>query len=359
MSTSFARIVGLVPQLRAHLLDPTVTEIMVNAGGRAVFIEREGRIERTDLTLKPEALESAIVRIAHVCHDDISEEQPLLDGRLEDGSRVAAMLPPIAVDGPTLTIRKFGERYTLDELVTRGSVRADVATHLRHAIRSRKNILISGGTGTGKTTLLNALADTIPDTDRIVLIEETSEILIHKDNLVRMEARRSQPKLGAEEPMPAVTVADLVFAALRHRPDRIILGEVRGGEAWDLLQALNTGHLGSFSTIHANSAVQALLRLANLVLMSSVDMPLRGIKDAIALAIHVVVHIDRIDGQRRVAQVIRVDGYDHRSDQFLTSTIDQEAVDAPDPWTHTARAHRSLENPRTISHKRPPPSSGY
>jgi pilus assembly protein CpaF len=321
MSTSLARIFGLIPQLQAHLRDPAVTEIMVNCGGRLVFVEREGHIERTAITIPTEALESAIVRIAHCCNDDISEEQPLLDGRLDDGSRVAAMLPPVAVDGPTLTIRKFGERYTLGQLVERGGVAGDVATLLVGAIRARKNILISGGTGTGKTTLLNALADTIPDTDRIILIEETSEILIHKDNLVRMESRRSQPKLGTEEPMKAVTIADLVFASLRHRPDRIILGEVRAGEAWDLLQALNTGHLGSFSTIHANSAVQALSRLANLVLMSSVDMPLRGTKDAIALAIDIVVHIDRINGQRRVAEVISVDGYDNRKDHFMTSTL--------------------------------------
>jgi pilus assembly protein CpaF len=320
-SSSFARIFGVLPQLQVHLLDPTVTEIMVNRGGREVFIERNGRIERTDIALNVEALENAIVRIAHFCDDDISEEQPLLDGRLEDGSRVAAMLPPCAVDGPTMTIRKFGERFTVDQLVARGSVPGAVATLLVNAIRARKNILISGGTGTGKTTLLNALADTIPDTDRIVLIEETSEILIHKDNLVRMESRRSQAKLGTEEPMKAVTIADLVFAALRYRPDRIIVGEVRGGEAWDLLQALNTGHLGSFSTIHANTAGQALSRLANLVLMSLVEMPLRGIKDAIALAIDLVVHIDRVDGQRLVAQVISVDGYDTRTDRFQTDEL--------------------------------------
>lgn len=321
MSTTFARIFGVLPQLQVHLLDPTVTEIMVNRGGREVFIERDGRIERTDITLNVEALENAIIRIAHFCNDDISEEQPLLDARLEDGSRVAAMLPPCAVDGPTMTIRKFGERYTVSQLVDRGSFSESVAALLVGAIRDRKNILISGGTDTGKTTLLNALADTIPDTDRIVLIEETSEILIHKDNLVRMESRRSQVRLGTEEPMKAVTIADLVFAALRYRPDRIIVGEVRGGEAWDLLQALNTGHLGSFSTIHANTAGQALSRLANLVLMSLVEMPLRGIKDAIALAIDLVVHIDRLDGQRRVTEVISVDGYDNRKDLFLTNTL--------------------------------------
>jgi pilus assembly protein CpaF len=320
MSTSLARIFGLIPQLQVHLRDPAVTDIMVIAGGRRVFIEREGRIEHTDITIPAEALESAIVRIAHCCNDDVSEEQPLLDGRLDDGSRVAAMLPPCAVDGPVLTIRKFGERYTLDQLVERGSMPGDVATLLVNAIRARKNILISGGTGTGKTTLLNALADTIPDTDRIILIEDTSEILIHKDNLVRMESRRSQPKLGTEEPMKAITIADLVFASLRHRPDRIILGEVRAAEAWDLLQALNTGHPGSFSTLHANTAPQALRRLANLALMASGTSP-GGVKDAIALAINLVVHIERLDGPRRVTHVLNVDDYDNRKDQFITSML--------------------------------------
>jgi len=321
MSTPLVRIFASLPQLQAHLLDPAVTDIMVNDGGRRVFIERHGFIERTDITIPTEALESAIVRIAHFCHDDISEEQPLLDGRLPDGSRVSAMLPPCAVDGPTLTIRKFGERYTLEQLVTSGSADEDVATWLREAIRSRKNILISGGTGTGKTTLLNALADTIPDTDRIILIEDTSEILIHKDDLVRMESRRSQPKLGTDDPMKAVTIADLVVASLRYRPDRIILGEVRGGEAWDLLQALNTGHGGSFSTIHANSADQALIKLSHYVLMAQKGLPLHAIKEAVTLVIDIVVHIDRVEGQRRVAQVISVDGYDTRKDQFITSTL--------------------------------------
>lgn len=323
MSNTFARIFGILPQLQVHLLDPTVTEIMVNRGGRDVFIERHGRIERTTITLDAEALENAIVRIAHFCDDDISEEQPLLDARLEDGSRVAAMLPPCAVDGPTMTIRKFGERYTLAQLIDQGSIPADVAATLVQAIRDRKNILISGGTGTGKTTLLNALADTIPDTDRIVLIEERSEILIHKEDLVRMESRRSQPKLGTEEPMKPITIADLVFAALRHRPDRIIVGEVRGCEAWDLLQALNTGHLGSMSTIHGNNAGQALTRLAHCVLQADKGLPLPAIKEAIALAIGVVVHIDRVEGRRLVAEVLAVKEYDTKTDRMTADTIYQ------------------------------------
>jgi pilus assembly protein CpaF len=302
----------------AHLLaDPTVTEVMVNAGGRRVFVERSGRLEEVaGLTLDEGYLEVAIKTIAKFCGDDISKERPILDARLEDGSRVAAMFRPCSVSGTTLTIRKFTHRYTLQELVEVGSVPADVAKELQAAVLEPRNILISGGTGTGKTTMLNALAATIPDTDRIVLIEETSEIHINKRNLVPFEARRGQTALGSEVPLVAVTITDLLRATLRHRPDRILLGEVRGAEAWDLLQALNTGHLGSLSTIHANTAQQALTRLAHCVLMANVGLPLTSTREAIALAIHLIIHIARVNGQRRVTQVLAIDGYDPNTDKF-------------------------------------------
>ena len=249
---------------------------------------RSGRLEVRNLTV-------AIKNIARACGDEISEVQPALDARLEDGSRVAAMFPPCSVDGPTLTVRKFTHRYTLQELVgSRDPHCRHWLSELTRAVRKRKNVLISGGTGTGKTTLLNALAATIPAEDRIVLIEETSEILIDKPNLVRFEARRSQAPLGQEAPLPAVTIADLLRATLRHRPDRILVGEVRGPEAFDLLQALNTGHQGALSTIHANSAEQALARLAHCVLTANVGLPHHSTREAIALAIHLVVHIDRV-----------------------------------------------------------------
>src|SRR3989442_12537554 len=201
------------------------------------------------------------------------------------------MFPPCAVDGPTLTVRKFTYRYSLDDLVTVGTLTSDTARILRRAVASRHNILISGGTGTGKTTLLNAVAQTIPPQDRIVLIEETSEILIDKPNLVRFEARRAQVPLGQEEPMPAVTISELVRSTLRHRPDRILVGEVRGPEAFDLLQALNTGHLGSLTTIHANSAEQALTHLAHCVVTANIGLPHRSVRESIALAIQLVVQI--------------------------------------------------------------------
>jgi pilus assembly protein CpaF len=214
------------------------------------------------------------------------------------------MFPPCAVDGPTLTVRKFTHRFTLADLIAVGTLSVPMADVLRAAVAARHNILMSRGTGTGKTTLLNAVAAMIPPQDRIVLIEETSEILIDKPNLVRFEARRAQAPLGQEEPMPAVTIADLVRATLRHRPDRILVGEVRGPEAFDLLQALNTGHLGSMTTIHANNAEQALTRLAHCVLTAHVGLPHRSTREAIALAIHLVVHLARLDSRRVVTEVV-------------------------------------------------------
>jgi len=320
--SSLDRILPFLRPIEDLLSDPTVTEVMVNAGGRHVFVEREGSLEFVpDRTLEIRNLSVAIKNIARACGDEISDRQPILDARLEDGSRVAAMFPPCSVDGPTLTIRKFTHRYSLDELVSVGTLPAELALDLEDAVHSRKNVLISGGTGTGKTTLLNALAAHIPARDRIALIEETSEILIEKPNLLRFESRRAQMPLGQEAPLPAVSIADLLRATLRHRPDRILVGEVRGPEAFDLLQALNTGHLGSISTIHANAAEQALIRLAHCVLTANVGLPHRSAREAIALAIHLVVHIARVDDRRQVTEVVAVRGYDGRTDTFRLESV--------------------------------------
>jgi pilus assembly protein CpaF len=315
--SSLDRILPFLKPIEDLLLDRHITEVMVNDGGRHVFVERDGAVEPVvDRQLETRNLTVAIKNIARACGDEISEMQPLLDARLEDGSRVAAMFPPCAVGGPVLTIRKFTRRFSLDDLVHVGTVTPELAGQLRHAVATQQNVLVSGGTGTGKTTLLNALAALIPDRDRIVVIEETSEIHLEKPNLLRLEARRAQAPLGHEAPLPPVTIADLLRATLRHRPDRILVGEVRGPEAFDLLQALNTGHLGSLSTIHANAPEQALVRLAHCVLTANVGLPHHSVREAIALAIHLVVHLARVDGDRRVTGVVAVRGYESATDRF-------------------------------------------
>jgi pilus assembly protein CpaF len=316
--SSLDRILPFLRTIEDLLVDPGVTEVMVNEGGRRVFVERDGLLAVVpDRRLEGRNLTVAIKNIARACGDEISEMQPLLDARLEDGSRVAAMFPPCAVGGPILTIRKFTRRFTLQELVHVGALTPAMSSTLCAAIDDQRNILISGGTGTGKTTLLNALAAHIPGRDRVVVIEETAEIHLDKPNVVRLEARRAQAPLGHEAPLPPVSISDLLRAALRHRPDRILVGEVRGAEAFDLLQALNTGHLGSMSTIHANSAEQAFTRLAHCVLTANVGLPHRSTREAIALAIHVIVHIARVDGHRRITEIVDVRGYDGETDRFV------------------------------------------
>lgn len=318
--SSLDRILPFLRPIEDLLRDVTVTEVMVNDGGRAVFVERDGAVSHVpDRTIETRNLAVAIKNIARACGDEISEAQPILDARLEDGSRVAAMFPPCAIAGPILTIRKFGHRFALDELVGLGTMTPELATELESAMAARRNVLISGGTGTGKTTLLNAVAGCIPEQERIAVIEDTSEIHLTQPNLLRFEARRAVLPLGQEAPLPAVTIAELLRATLRHRPDRIVVGEVRGPEAFDLLQALNTGHLGSLTTIHANSAEQALTRLAHCVLMSNMGLPHSSIREAIALAIHTIVHIERVGNCRRVTQVLAIADYDRRADRFVFS----------------------------------------
>jgi pilus assembly protein CpaF len=258
--------------------------------------------------------------LARALGDDISDEQPLLDSRLPDGSRVAAVLPPVSLGGTTLTIRKFQSRhYTADELVRIGTLTPDQLDAIQQAMRARHNILISGGTGTGKTTLLNALVAFLPPADRLVVIEDIAELQLEAANVVRFEARREQAGV------PAVTIRDLLRATLRHRPDRILVGEVRGGEAFDLLQALNTGHSGTLSTIHANSAEQALRRFASCVLQSGVDLPYAAIRHGIAEGIQLVVHLERRNSRRVLTELLRVRRYD-----VVTDTYDLEALTAPE-----------------------------
>ena len=292
----------VLPFLRpiAHLItDPEISEVMVN-GSQRVFVERNGILEIVDgVRLDERNLRVAVKNIARAVGDDISEEQPILDARLPDGSRVAAVFPPCSLGGATLTIRKFQPRFfTIEELLRSEMVSpADVA-EIQRAVSGGHTILISGGTSTGKTTLLNAIGATLPPQDRIVIIEDTAELHLPHTNQVRLEARRAQREL------PAVTIRDLLKAALRHRPDRIIVGEVRGPEAYDLLEALNTGHAGSLSTIHANSAAQALHRFASCAIQSGVDIPYEVLRQQIAACVHLIVHLERRDGRRRVADVL-------------------------------------------------------
>jgi pilus assembly protein CpaF len=317
MHPAFRLILPYLRPIEKFILDPDISEIMLNSPGD-IFIEKQGVMERVQgVTIPTDQLRVAVQNIARSLGDDISEEKPILDSRLPDGSRIAAVLPPCSIHGITLTIRKFNTRsFTIHDLIRIGTLTEKMAAYLQAAIIDRKNILISGGTGTGKTTLLNILADFIPDEDRLLIIEDTAEIHIRKPNLVRFEARRQQgPKI------PAVTIRDLLKASLRHRPERTILGEIRGEEAFDLLQALNTGHSGSLSTIHANSARQALSRLASCVLQSGIELPYKAIKASIADSIHLLVHIERRHAHRRVHEVLALQGYSPTDDSYQLETV--------------------------------------
>ena len=304
----------ILPFLRPieHLIrDGEISEIMVNGSGR-IYIEKHGELLPVPNASIPEkSLQVAVRNIARTLGDEVNDEMPLLDARLPDGSRVAAAIPPCSRRGTTLTIRKFqSRRFTPEELVRIGTITLDVINHLKDAVEQRRNILISGGTGSGKTTMLNALASFIDPEERVVLIEDTSEIQISLENLVEFEARRERPD------QRAVTVRDLLRATLRHRPDRIILGEVRGGEAFDLLQALNTGHSGTLSTIHANSAEQAVTRFTSCVLQSGIELPYKAIRSNIGDAIQFLLHIERRSGCRCVAQLLRLIRYDAGQDKY-------------------------------------------
>jgi pilus assembly protein CpaF len=313
----FRLILPYLRQIEALILDPDISEIMVNSP-TDIFIEKQGVMERVrGVTIPVDQLRVAVQNIARSLGDDISEEKPILDSRLPDGSRIAAVLPPCSIHGITLTIRKFNTRsFKIEDLIRIGTVTAEMAAYLQAAIAGRKNILISGGTGTGKTTLLNILADFIPDEDRLVVIEDTAEIHIRKPNLVRFESRRNQG-----QKIPAVTIRDLLKASLRHRPERTILGEIRGEEAFDLLQALNTGHSGSLSTIHANSASQALSRLASCALQSGIELPYKAIKATIGDSIHLLVHVERRHAHRRVQEILVLNSYSPTEDSYLLETV--------------------------------------
>jgi pilus assembly protein CpaF len=301
----------------AHLItDPGVSEVMVNGDG-AIFIQRNGQLSSVNAALESKYLANAVKRIARSLGNDIGGSKPLLDARLPDGSRVAAAFPPCSLNGVTLTIRKFRPQwFTMEQLVEAGMLPTAVAAKLAEAVRNRKTILIAGGTDTGKTTFAKALIDFIPQNERLGVIEDTAELKIDHPNVFRFEARKEQADSSGKIAVPAVTIRDLVKATLRHRPDRLIVGEVRGAEAFDLLDALNTGHAGSISTVHANSALQALSRLATLTLRADVDLPYKAIQGEIGDLIDLVVHIERRDGCRRVSQVLKINGFDSDAGRY-------------------------------------------
>ncbi|MFD1719934.1 CpaF family protein [Amnibacterium endophyticum] len=299
-----ADVLGLGP-LERLLDDVDVSEIMVNGPDR-IYVERSGRLQLEPASFTGERqLRRVIERIVSRVGRRIDESSPLVDARLADGSRVNAVIPPLAVGGSCLTIRKFAAQpLTVQDLIRLGTMSEDMAMLLDACVAARLNVIVSGGTGTGKTTLLNVLSSYIPETERIVTIEDAVELQLQQEHVVRLESRPPNIEGRGE-----VTIRDLVRNALRMRPDRIVVGECRGGETLDMLQAMNTGHEGSISTVHANSPRDAIARLETLVLMAGMDLPLRAIREQIASAVDLIVQVSRLrDGTRRITRITEVQG---------------------------------------------------
>ena len=295
---------GLGP-LEPLLSDTEISDIMVN-GPHGVFIERHGKIEKTDVSFKDnEHLMAVIERIVSKVGRRVDEASPMVDARLTDGSRVNVIIPPLAIDGPALSIRRFGVKpLKMENLLANGSLTEEMAAAFEAMVKARMNIVVSGGTGAGKTTFLNVLSSSIPDDERIITVEDAAELILQQEHTVRLETRPSNI-----EGKGAITQRDLVRNALRMRPDRIIVGEVRGAEALDMLQAMNTGHDGSISTIHANAPRDALSRIETMVLMAGFDLPSKAIREQIASALNVILQLSRMsDGTRKVVTVSEVTG---------------------------------------------------
>jgi pilus assembly protein CpaF len=309
---SFELILPFFPAcIQALMLDESVSDLCIN-GDRGVFVERNGTMQTVEgVTMPREHLNAAIEQIARVLGRDITEQDPLQDLRLPNGSRVGAVYQPCSPNGATVTIRKFNRWFTTDELVQMGTLPASAREIVVDAILERRNVLISGGTGSGKSTTLNAFVAHIPGADRLIVIEKPIELQIDRANAVRWEAIDELPG------RPAITVAHLVTAALRHRPDRIIIGEVRDYSAYDMLQAMNTGHSGSMTTTHADSALLALNRISDLALSAHSNLDHQFVRSQTADALHYVLQINRQrGGERRVTELVRVHGYDTSRQRF-------------------------------------------
>jgi len=299
-----AEILGYGP-IQPLLEDDTITEIMVN-GPKKVYIERNGKIEKTDIVFEDDAhLMRIIDRIVSPLGRRVDESSPFVDARLPDGSRVNVIIPPLSLIGPVLTIRKFFRNpLTVDDLIRLGTITPEAMEFLKACVIARLNIVVSGGTGSGKTTTLNVLSSFIPPDERIITIENAAELQLHQEHVVTLESRPPNIEGKGE-----VTIRDLVINALRMRPDRIIVGEVRGGEALDMLQAMNTGHDGSLTTCHSNSPRDTLARIETMALMAGMDIPLRAVREQIASAIDLIIHQERLkDGSRKVVSISEVQG---------------------------------------------------
>ena len=319
--------------------DDSVTEIMVN-GTEGIFLERNGRLLcwEKKITSK-EKLEDMVQQIAGRCNRIVNESVPVADARLSDGSRVSLVLPPVALNGPVITIRRFPKNpIHMDRLVELGAVTTEAAAFLRALVRSGYNIFISGGTGSGKTTFLNALSDFIPKEERIITIEDNAELQIQgAENLVRLEARQANT-----EGKNSVTIRDLIKASLRMRPDRIVVGEVRGEEALDMIQSMNTGHDGSLSTGHANSPRDMLSRLETMILMA-MELPLSAIRRQIASAVDILIHLGRMrDRSRKVMEIVEITGYDRASGEITERTLFQREETKEQPMGVLVRKQELL-----------------
>jgi len=297
-------IIGFGP-IEPALRDSNVTEIMVN-GPNNVYLEKGGKLTKSTIRFKDnDHIIRIIEKIVYPLGRRIDEESPMVDARLPDGSRVNAVVPPVAIDGPSVTIRKFSkEKLTVENLIAFGSITPTAADFLKACVEARLNVIISGGTGSGKTTLLNILSGFIPHTDRIVTIEDSAELQLQQDHVVRLETQ--PPSLDKKG---EITIRDLIPNSLRMRPDRIVVGEVRGGETIDMLQAMNTGHDGSLTTLHANTPRDALSRLETMAMMSGMDLPVRVIREQVASAVDLIVQQSRFtDGSRKITHITEVAG---------------------------------------------------
>ncbi|HEX7362240.1 MAG TPA: ATPase, T2SS/T4P/T4SS family [Bryobacteraceae bacterium] len=319
MESQFALILPFFPAaIQELIVDRATTEIMINGGGKTVAVERNGELMvLSGVQMNPEQLQAGIENIARLCWNDLTPEYPLLDSRLPDGSRVAAIGPPNSPTGVTLTIRKFNRWFSTGDLMHLGTLPRQVFPHLAAAVGERKNILISGNTGSGKTALLKAFADHIPEQDRLLVIERPMELRLEQPNVVRLEATNGLPG------RPDISVGQLVAAALRHRPDRILLGEIRPNDqsAWHLIEAIHTGHGGTLATLHAANAHGALMRLA-MMAMAGKNLPVEFVMGEVAEAIQYVVHIERMpDRSRKITELVAVRGFDARTRKFQCEVL--------------------------------------